>query len=544
MNNSLISDMFFAAPELWYMVIFIFLGLICINIVCYIKLLKLKRKNYFIRRDRNRYEETLYASKDGYFAFVYPDDQVNDVADVTERCSRKLAVLLNLSAGTEATFTDVLKNFYKDDADRILKYITLLKEDGVSFEDRFDLKNGRKVILNGVRISGADGSVYSDLIWFRDISYIAELINNLEKEKQTAEKNKEDLQYLIDNLPYPIWMRTPSLEIKITNKKYLEYANVDGTIGGLDLLNLATQARDVNKPRHKQIYLNKEGERLCFEVAENPFLYEHDLEKIATVGSMIDISSLDNLRRNLKQNQNTHLEILAALGTAIAVFDAKYKLIFYNQAFIRLWQLDENWLEDHTTYMAFLDNLRERRLLPEVPDYPHYKEEEQKIFMNLTSSTEDLLHLPDGRSYRRIRAPHLKGGLIFAYEDITDRLTAHREYNSMVSVQQEILNNIEEAVLIFTSNGRLKFYNQAYVNLWDADEVMLQKEPSFAEIIETQKKFFSQVSNWQELKKDIINHLFSSTTEAFSLNRSDKIRVTCFSSLLSNESIMVLMHKD
>ena len=80
----------------------------------------------------------------------------------------------------------MLKNFYKDDADRILKYITLLKEDGVSFEDRFDLKNGRKVILNGVRISGADGSVYSDLIWFRDISYIAELINNLEKEKQTA----------------------------------------------------------------------------------------------------------------------------------------------------------------------------------------------------------------------------------------------------------------------------------------------------------------------------------------------------------------------
>ena len=45
------------------------------------------------------------------------------------------------------------------------------------------------------------------------------------------------------------------------------------------------------------------------------------------------------------------------------------------------------------------------------------------------------------------------------------------------------------------------------------------------------------------MKKDILNHIFSSATEAFSLNRGDGVRVECFSSLLSNESIMVLMHK-
>ena len=76
---------------------------------------------------------------------------------------------------------------------------------------------------------------------------------------------------------------------------------------------------------------------------ETPFHYEQDLDRIATVGAMIDVSNLDNLRRNLKQNQNAHLEILASLGTAIAVFDAEYKLVFYNQAFVRLWQLEDNW---------------------------------------------------------------------------------------------------------------------------------------------------------------------------------------------------------
>lgn len=545
MSFNLLSDMFFAAPELWYTVFLIFGALTFLAVSKHIALLKIKRKNYFLHRDCNRYEETLYACKDGYFAFIYPDDRVNDtVLSVSERCSRRLAVLLNLQAGVDASFADVMRCFYKDDAEKISKYVMLLREDGVSFEERFELKNGRKILLNGVRISGGDGAVYSDIIWFRDISYIAVYIDDLQRKTQAAKQQEQDLKDLIDNLPYPVWMRTPELKIKIGNRRYEEYTSE----GGQNLIeeesqNTAVDACAGNRAKQKNIYLNKNGEHRCFEVTETPFHYEQSLDKIATVGTMVDISNWDNLRRNLKQNQNAHLEILASLGTAIAVFDADYKLSFYNQAFLRLIQGEETWLDEHPSYGAFLDYLREKRLLPEVPDYAYFRNEEHKQFTNITAPKEDLLHLPDGRSLRRIRAPHLKGGLIFAFEDITDRLTARRDYNALVSVQQEILNNIEEAVLIFASDGKLKFYNQAYVSLWDADEVVLQKEPSFSEILETQRSFFTRVSNWQELKKDILNHVFSSTTEAFSLNRGDGITIECFSSLLSNESIMVLMHK-
>ena len=185
MNSSLLSLMFFAAPDLWYSVFAVFAALIFWGAAEYVRLLQEKRRNYFIRRDRDRYEETLYACRDGYFAFIYPDDRVNDAASgISERCSRRLAVLLNLDGGVDTPFAEVLRCFYKDDADKIAKYVALLKEDGVSFEDRFDLKNGRKLILNGVRISGADGSVYSDVVWFRDISYIAVKIDALQNEKQ------------------------------------------------------------------------------------------------------------------------------------------------------------------------------------------------------------------------------------------------------------------------------------------------------------------------------------------------------------------------
>ena len=87
MNRELLSDMFFAAPELWYAVLLVFGLLAWLAASNYVRLLKLKRKNYFVRRDRERYAETLYASKDGYFAFIYPDDRVNDAAfAVSERC--------------------------------------------------------------------------------------------------------------------------------------------------------------------------------------------------------------------------------------------------------------------------------------------------------------------------------------------------------------------------------------------------------------------------------------------------------------------------
>lgn len=57
------------------------------------------------------------------------------------------------------------------------------------------------------------------------------------------------------------------------------------------------------------------------------------------------------------------------------------------------------------------------------------------------------------------------------------------------------------------------------------------------------RKLFQPRKRLGRIEKDILNHIFSSATEAFSLNRGDGVRVECFSSLLSNESIMVLMHK-
>lgn len=547
-------DMFYAAPELWYLLLLVFLTLFGFLFYFEIRILKLTQKNYFINRDRERYAETLYASKDGYFAFIYPDEKVNDPQNfIKERCSRRLAVILDLPQGTASNFDDVLKCFYKDDAKKIIKYVTLLREDGVSFEDNFILKtNDRQLNLTGARINANDGNLYCDMIWFRDISNETRLISTLENNKKAAQLKSQQLEDIIDNLPYPAWLRDDRLNLVLVNKKYLEFnkgtnkydiiqhqIEICGTNNTSVSKPLAEQAQSLNRTQTQKVSLIKNGQHCSFEVWETPFHLEGYLDKIWSVGALIDITELDSLKRNLKLHQNAHLEILGTLGTAFAVFAGNTKLSFYNKAFATLWQLDTDWLDSSPSYPSFLENVREKRLLPEVPDFKSYKNDELSAFNSILEPKEDLLHLPNGNTVRRVRSPHPMGGLVFAFEDVSDRLATQRAYNALVQVQKEILDNLFDAVIIFGSNGRLNAYNQAYLSLWNIEEIFLQKEPSLAELLEEQHHFFDNVEDWQGLKDDIIRHLTNANTKTFCLTRNDGIQIEILSSLLSDGSIMV-----
>lgn len=555
MSQNLLINMFYAAPELWYFIGAIFVLLLGFILWQSIHILKLKQKNYFINRDRERYAETLYAAKDGYFSFIYPDSKINDPRKHTvEHCSRRLAVMLNLQNGNQTSFEDLLKCFYKDDAKKIQKYVDMLKDDGVAFEDEFTTKNnGRILKLSASRISDADGSLYCDIIWFRDVSAESTEIDELQAECKKALDKTIRLSDLIDNLAYPAWLRDENLHLQFVNKRYLDFVsenNRDEVINhGSEILGvnnesisyeLASSAHASIKVRKQKVSLTKDGQRKSFEVTEVPFHAEQCLDKIYSVGTMCDISELDNLKRNLKLHQNAHLEILGALGTAFAVFDGKKKLAFYNKAFSKMWQLDPAWLDNQPPYSAFLDEIREKRLLPEVPDFVLYKKGEQEAFNALIETKEDLLHLPDGRTLRRVRAGYPMGGLFFAFEDVTDKLATRRAYNDLVSVQKEILDSLDVAVFIIAPNGRLSLYNEAYKKLWNHKDIFLQNDPTIQELIESAKDVFPLVDNWDELKNDIISHIANMTTKSFRLTRRDNLEIDVKSFLLSDGSLMIV----
>ena len=558
MDTELLQNMYDAAPELWYGIGALVVLLAGSCFVLMFSLLRMRQKNYFLRRDRERYAETLYASHDGYFAFIYPDEKVNDPRrTITERCSRRLAVILGLEKGVQSTFEDVLKHFYKDDVKKINKYVGLLKEEGVAFEDHFLQKTANRYIrLEGVRINGADGNIYCDMIWFRDVSFATNRIKSLEEAKTAGEKKLLVLQDLLDNLPFAVWLRDHLLNLVYCNKKFAEFIpdkskeeimtehlEITGTNGESISKTLAARVHNTNRLGKTPAGVVVKGQRIAMEAFEVPFYAEQNLEKTYSAGCLININELDQLRRNLKRHQDAQLEILGTLGTAFAVFDQNMVLNFYNQSFIKLWQLDTSWLSEKPNYTAFLDTVREKRLLPEVPDYKVFKQNELKAFTQIIGPVNDLMHLPNGKTLRRMRAPYPMGGIVFAYEDISDRLAATSAYNALMSIQNEILTGMFDAVLIFGANGRLSFFNDAYVRLWNADKNFLAGEPSFDDVLDSQSRFLAQDEDWETLKKGIRDNILDMTSKTMIMQRLHAENLKLGVTHLSDGSLMIVFHQ-
>ena len=57
MNKNLLIDMFYAAPEFWYVLGGVFLAMLVMLCVLSIRVLKARQRNYFLNRDRERYAE-------------------------------------------------------------------------------------------------------------------------------------------------------------------------------------------------------------------------------------------------------------------------------------------------------------------------------------------------------------------------------------------------------------------------------------------------------------------------------------------------------
>lgn len=540
-----------SADQLKDMLYFCFaagIALIVIVVSLKISLARLRQKNYFLNRDRERYAETLYASKDGYFAFVYPDERIKDPRKtVRERCSRRLAVMLNLKGGTQSSFADVMEAFYKDDAKKIAKYLALMQDEGVPFEDTFMLKNvNRSISIFGARINGTDGNLYCDMLWFRDLSEDMLKINRLEEDKKLLGAKLGNLETLINTLNIPLWLRDENLNIIISNKKYNEIAGVEkpqgesaNELGGTAAVarELAQNAQAHNKAQHKSVNLVINGESKHFELTETPYHRGNDLNRIGTAGALLDITELDEVKRTFAIHQNAHLEVLSALGTAFAIFNTRQKLIFHNKAFANMWNLSAEFLERSPSYGEFLDKIRENRLLEEVSDFRSYCRNEEKVFKDLIEPKEKLLHLPDGRTFRRMIAPH-PNGLIFAFEDVSDRLAATRTVNEMVDVQQKILDNVDDAIIIFSSDQRLKYFNKKYQSLWKINAEKLQKSFFLADVLEEQKIFFGNAANWENLKQGMMAQLIN-TCSRFALERADGIKVNVIPVTLPDESLMI-----
>src|SRR6202021_3135160 len=105
-----------------------------------------------------------------------------------------------------------------------------------------------------------------------------------------------------------------------------------------------------------------------------------------------------------------------------------------------------------------------RRRVPEFADFRPFKRQQLAMFTSLIEPQQELLHLPDGRTLSLAVSPHPLGGLVFVYEDGTDRLALERSYNTLIEVQRESLDNLFGGTPAMGRRGGLKRHNRHIAN--------------------------------------------------------------------------------
>jgi len=117
--------------------------------------------------------------------------------------------------------------------------------------------------------------------------------------------------------------------------------------------------------------------------------------------------------------------------------------------------------------------------------------------------------------------PHPLGGLLITVEDVTDRLTLERSYNTLIAVQSETLDHLHEGVVVFGSDSRLKLFNPAYARIWKLDSRMLRGEPRIHEIIDASQPLFKYDDNWEALREKLLSGVHDRTPRTGRFERAD-----------------------
>ena len=82
----------------------------------------------------------------------------------------------------------------------------------------------------------------------------------------------------------------------------------------------------------------------------------------------------ETVREEFERAVRSHADTLDRLTTAVAIFDAKEKLRFFNQAFQKLWGLEPGFLESAPDNALLLDRLRSEGKIAEQPEWRRWKE--------------------------------------------------------------------------------------------------------------------------------------------------------------------------
>ncbi len=286
-----------------------------------------------------------------------------------------------------------------------------------------------------------------------------------------------DYRAALDALSTPVWIRGRDLALRWGNRSFLAAMGKARDLSAPDAAiersepDLAAVARDGADVADARRYAAVGGTRRALS------LNLTRLPDGSVAGCALDVTETAQAEARLRLTCEAHADMLDQMPVAIAIFDKDRLLTSHNQAYARMWNLPDDWLNAHPTKDDILERLRTARSLPEQRDFPAWKRSHLQLFESTAAPIEELRHLPDGRSIRLSVRPYLLGGMVFQYEDVSEQLRIEASFKMLGQVLRATLDTIDDGIAIFWPDGRLVLNNKSFAKLWNLTEEELSGEP-------------------------------------------------------------------
>ena len=376
--------------------------------------------------------------------------------------------------------------------------VDALRARGVSFAMTLTTLAGQVLEAEGQVIGGRA------ILRLRQVSGIKYELAELAQQYQKQTDDAAALRALIDAVPAPVWARDGAGKLVFANQAYARAVEArDGTEAvdrGIELFDRNARTELSRAHEAAQPYLGRlpavvAGQRRSFDVITVPAAR-------GSAGIGIDATEVELMRAELARMMDAHRRTLDQLATGVAIFGSDARLSFYNAAYRSLWDLDTAFLDQGPTDSAVLEELRAARKLPDEQDFRQWKAALHEAY-RAVEAKEHMWHLPGGRTMRVVTTPNPEGGVIYLFDDVTERLDLERRYDALIRVQGETLDNLTEAVAVFGSDGRLRLHNPVFARMWRLSSEMLAKRPHIEAVSGWTAPLHGDHVIWQMLRATI-----------------------------------------
>ena len=369
--------------------------------------------------------------------------------------------------------------------------------------------SGKSLALQGSLADPAVSPGGSALVWVFDFSDSQVELTQLREDAARAREDFGALVGLIEAAPMPMWFRGADMQLRLVNQAYVAAVGAESadqvvadqvelveTVNGRTAAEVAQQAADRRQPIERILSATIERARRTIRVTDLPLMGE------GIAGYAVDIEEMEEQAREFRAFREAQRSMLDQLSIGVAQFDAGHRMTFANQPFHRVFSLPPGVVNERTSFGQMLLIARENGRIPEVRDFPAWRNELTEWFQR-DEPHEEAWPLSDSTHLRIVAQPLPDGGLVMIAEDRTEQLALSATRDTLLRTRTATFDNLFEALAVFAPDGHLELWNRGFPGAWGIDPEVLDGHPQAEDLLQAISRNLSDPASVSQLNQVI-----------------------------------------